>query len=463
MLPSAATPSSTATAETTAGSKGSGTNTATLAIIVAGVVGTVLAGAIFVYVKTSKRQQDIKRDLESERMAPPPTTVRASLNGQYQQLSPSRGGNGGGSGYDAYAAAGGAGAAVGAGIARGPPVRQASEESIGILADSICDPIDLNDPNFDVLTPLSDIAMAGGGYTESFKGGASGRKIASQASQSSSTGGSESGSVFYDPNTSTLSELYPTELMSSSQNDVSGSDDSDSDEDEDIGLSSFDSQSTFDMPSVSEWNAPDTRSRGQSDAVSVVFSVGSESGDHTDYEDGDEYQSYDVSSGLHDRSASSSSYREYSTHYSEFARTTAASEFTEVSVGGDNSGGDELNQSRFNSTVFSDTDVEDTRPKVIRVDDSDSDSDSDDEGYDGNSFSSDIALSVGNSSFIEHNNQNDGDGDNNGGGSSFSFSSSNDSDDDDGDIVDSAYGYDDDDDDGDFGAESFSSTSSYEV
>lgn len=345
---------------------------------------------------------------------------------------------------------------MGAGIARGPPVRQASEESIGILAESICDPIDLNDPNFDVLTPLSDIAMAGGGYTESFKGGASGHKLASQASSTGSPG-SETGSVFYDPNTSTLSELYPTELMmSSSQNDVDGSD---SDSDEDIGSSSFDSQSTFDMPSVSEWNAPDTRSRGQSDAVSVVFSVDSESGrDHSDYKDGDEYQSSEVSSGLHDRSASSSSYREQSTHYSEFARTTAASEFSEYSVG------DDLNQSRFNSTVFSDSGVEDTRPKVIRVEDSDSDSDSDDEGYSGSSFSSDIALSVGNPSFIEGNSQSGG-GDNGGGTGGGSFSSSNDSDDDDDDdIVDSAYGYDDDDDDdGDFGAESFSSNSSYEV
>lgn len=431
IFPRSATPSPAVETGTTSEAGGSSSGSVTLALVVAGVVATVLAAAVFVYAKTVRRHEEIKNELESGSQRPPPTTMRASLHGPYQQLSPER------PGYDAYAAGGGA--MVAASGNSGPPApskaRKASSATPRAIRSS-SDQIDLNDPAFDVLTPLSDIAMVGGGYAESFQGHASGNFSNRGVSEA---GKSSSGSVFYDPNQA-LSALYPGQATVVPPNDVEGSDsDSDSDvnDQDDIAPLSFDSQFDssargWDDASARGWSPADPRTRAES-----AFSIGSDNRESSFVESDRQHQQTRqqrqesvVSTGLHDHDASVSSYSEYLStgNFSEYERSTEASEFSEYDL-----------SERFNSTVFSDVGVGDTG---IAIDESDDDDSDDDDGsYRDNSYADVVApVAAGG----------------NDGGHSFSSSSS------DGDDIDGGYEFDDDD-DGDFGSSSFSSTSSYEV
>lgn len=268
------------------------------------------------------------------------------------------------------------------------------------------DQINLNDPNLDVLTPLSDIAMVSG-HNSSF-GGADSGYYPSQ-SQSSSRTAPPPSARGYDQDVA-LSELYPSDILASTgDNDVCG--DSDDDDDE-IGASSFgSSHSTFDMPSASEWHSSETRDRAASGASSVDSHARETSfgGGHPHDSDLDEHGNY----------LEASSYSEFSTNFSECSRGTG-SEYSEYNPGA----------TRFDSNVFSDVD-----DGVGGVDsDSDSDSDDDvDERY--HSYSSGVVRSTG-AEFHDED------------GSTYS---SSDDDDDDADIEDV------------FGGSSFSSESSFEV
>jgi hypothetical protein len=266
-------------------SHSSGNQTWNLAAVVGGVVATVLAGAVFVYAKTARRQSDAMKINDVDVIpinggAGGGTTSNVRDSGQYRSLSPARPPANHPT-YDAYpnpyAVADGA-----AGTAK-------------FSSDSM-DQINLNDPAFDVLTPLSDIAMVST-HESSFDG-----YYPSQTSASNAT---------------PLSELYPSDILASSRvNNVSGDSDSDSDE----NSSSFgSSHSGFDMPSASEWDARDTQ-RPPSEASSSGHSV--------------------VDGG-----ACSVNYSEFSTDFSEYeVRDTNTSDFGAMT------------HERFDSHVFSDDD-----------------------------------------------------------------------------------------------------------
>ncbi|KAF1325664.1 hypothetical protein FI667_g9081, partial [Globisporangium splendens] len=365
-----ATPTSTPSAVSadTTSSRSSGNQTWNLAAVVGGVVATVLVGAVFVYTKTARRQSDAMKIGDVDVV-----TINGGAGGgamsnvrgsdQYRSLSPARPPSNNPT-YDTYpnpyAVAGGA-AAGAAGTAK-------------FSSDSL-DQINLNDPAFDVLTPLSDIAMVST-HDSSFDG-----YYPSQTSSSTSFAANPAPSAYYDD--APLSELYPSNILASSRvNDVSGDSDSDSDDDHNESSSSFgSSHSGFDMPSASEWNASDTQ-RPPSEASSSGHSV--------------------VDGG-----ASSVNYSEFSTDFSEY-------EIRDTDSSASDFGASYATHERFDSHVFSDMD------EGVNIDsDSDSDDDNDDSAYGkknqvvrstGAEFHDDEGSSIYSSSYDFDIDDDDGDG-----------------------------------------------------
>lgn len=416
IYPKSRTPNPAVDADTASSTNGSNSTTITIALVVAGAVAMVLAAAVFVYAKTVRRHDELKRELGSLSSRLQQTTGRSSLHEPYQQLSPRP------PGYDAYLG----GVANGrTGTNTGPPLRAAQKRSdVSPRAHrASSDRVTLNDPAFDVLTPLSDIATVGGGLADSFNGGASmNYAVKTETDQSSSR------SVFYDPNRP-LSPLSPGHaIVVRPLNDVTGSDsDSDSDldsvsdlHDNDVAPLSFDSD--YDS-SGREWADEAGRARAESNR-SAAFSIGSEDRESSVIDidsqrslvaSGRKRQESVASTGLHDHDASVSSYSELMAHLSaDYGdRSTATSDLNEYAMS---------DLERFDSHVFSDVGA-------------------DDESYREDSYA-DVVVSAANGS---------------GGGGVHSFSSSSS----DGDDIDGSYDFDDSD-RGDI-ASSFSSTSSYEV
>ncbi|TYZ67502.1 hypothetical protein PybrP1_003725 [[Pythium] brassicae (nom. inval.)] len=415
IFPNSGTPGPAVGAGMTSAAGGSNSGTVTIALIVAGTVATVLVAAVVVYAKTARRHDEIKRGRDSSH--PPRSTGRASSHEPYEQLSPRP------PEYDAYVGAGGAAAVVGAFANAGPPIAAPSKararSDVSPRANRVSsDGINLNDPAFDVLTPLSDIATVGGGLLESFDGYSS--KGTSEINTSSSR------SIFYATN----------QTLPSPENDVAGSDsdsDSDSDksnvdDDDDVAVLSFDSELDS---SARGWESEGNLSRDES-ARSAAFSIGSEERESS-VGDMDSQRSLllhqqparhrsrssAASTGLHDRDASVSSYSGYVALNS--GRSSDTSDLNEY---------DASELERFDSNVFSDGGA------------GDADELHDDESYREDSYAAPAPANAASAR-------------DSGGFHSFSSSSS------DGDDIDGGYHYDDS--SRGSNALSFSSTSSFEV